>query len=101
MIERAGNHGQASARLLVKRPEAEIIVLEITQQGLHGTGEECLCRLVSRCEEVVVNSPRGPDEPVENVGGRGDDVLLEPEIAAIASERNAAFAYRSKEAREC
>src|ERR1700722_1057110 len=98
MIERACTHGQTSARLLVKRPEAEIIVLEITQQGLHGTGEECLCRLVSRREEVIVNSPRGPDEPVENVGGRGDDVLLEPEIAAIVSERKPAFASGNKEA---
>jgi len=88
VIERAGNHGQARAGLLVQRPESEVVAVKIVKQCLNGAREKMVYGLIFGRQKVIVHAPCGPDESVQNVRGRRDDVFLEPEIAALIGEGN-------------
>ena len=61
------------------------------QQRADPAGEEILSGGVFRGEKVIVDSPERPDESVEDVRGRGDDVFLEPEVAGFVGEGDAAL----------
>src|ERR1039458_9729438 len=86
MIEGAGHHLQARSRLLIKRPESQIVVSQIFQQSLHRPLEEILGSWISSRQKVVVHSPSRPDKAVQNMGRRRDDVLLEPEVTLLICE---------------
>src|SRR5690349_5583182 len=45
-----------------------------------------------RCQEEIMNAPKRPDESVQDVGGRMDDVLLNPDVAIEIREGHPAFA---------
>src|SRR5215469_11172947 len=97
MIEGARCHGYACARLLVERPEAQIIPLKVSQQRLYGPRKELARSRVPRGKKVVVDTPNCPDESVEYVSGRRDNIFLEPQIALFVGERDAAFVHRLEE----
>ena len=100
VIEGARDHGQARAGLLVERPEAEVEAIEIVKESSDSAQEEILRGAVFSGEEVIVDSPERPDESVQDVSGRRDDVFLEPEVAGFVGEGNAAIRDRMLKADE-
>src|ERR1700685_43853 len=100
MIERTRDHGQPRARLFVERPEAKVVAVKISQQCLNRACEEIMGRSFAGGEEIIVNAPCGPDESVQNVSRRRNDVLFEPEIALLVGEDNSACANGLEETSE-
>src|SRR5437764_7650025 len=95
MIESACNHWQPSAGLLVERPEAEIVAIEVMYQRSHAAREQFLNRRISGCERKIVDSPECPDEAIQNVRRRRDDVLFEPQVSRFIPKSNSAVRDRS------
>src|SRR5579859_3215294 len=91
VVKAAGDHGQARARLLVERPESEIVAIQIVQQGANAAGKKLMRGMVASCQEVVIDSPQSPDESVEDVCGRRHDVFLKPEVPGFVGEGYAAL----------
>jgi len=94
VVERARDHRQQSAGLFIERPEAEIVTIEVRAQGSHRLLEQISCRSISRRQKIVVDTPGSPDESIQNVRGRRDDVLLEPKNAFVVAERNSTIVRR-------
>ena len=46
-------------------------------------------------------SPHGPYEPIQDVGRRRDDILLDPEMSPLVSESDSTFGRGIGEAQEC
>ena len=93
VIERAGHHGQARAGLLVERPESEIVAVEIVQQGADGAGKSSLRGQGLAWSGNSRRRPRSPDESIQYVGGGRDDVFLEPQVAGLVGEGDAAVVH--------
>src|SRR5207248_9208572 len=75
----------------VERPESEIVTIEIVKQGTESAGEKVLRGFFVGGQEIVVYAPKSPDESVQNVRRRRDDVFLEPEVAGFVGESNTAI----------
>src|SRR6266853_2431985 len=86
MIERASHHLQPCSGLLVKRPESQIVPLQIFQQGLYRPAEKALRGWIGGRDEVVIYSPSRPDKTVQNMSGGRHDVFLEPEVTVLIGE---------------
>src|SRR6266576_2314511 len=89
MIEGTGNHLQARSRLLVERPETRVIKIEILRQGLCDLVEQYTGSRLVGGKKIVVNSPGGPNAPVENVRRGVDDVFFDPRVSLIVDEYHA------------
>lgn len=87
VIKRAGDHWQPGSRLLVERPEAQVVTIKIRDERFDRLLEQRLGLDRSSGEEVVIHSPSRPNEAVQNVGGRRNKILFEPEITVSVSER--------------
>src|SRR5579862_1257016 len=99
MIKRARNHRQARPRLLVERPESQVIAVEIVQQGSHSAGKQAVRSALFRRQKIVVDTPESPDKSIQNVSRGRNDVLLKPQIATFIDECNPTFAEGVFEAR--
>src|SRR5437879_6675155 len=86
MIEGASHHLQPGSGLLIKRPESQIVELQIFQQSLHRPMEKALRGWIGSRDKVVVYSPSRPDKAVQNMSGGRHDVFLEPEVTALIGE---------------
>jgi len=51
-------------------------------------------------QQEIVNPPKCPDESVQDVRGRGDNILLEPETATRIHVRDPALVDADQEASE-
>src|SRR5579872_636049 len=100
MIKRTRNHGQQSSGLFVQRPEAQVVTIDVGKESVDGMVEEVLRSLAPCGEEIVVNTPRSPDETVQNVGRRRDYVLLKPDIATFVGEGHSTLVSGLEEALE-
>ena len=100
VIEIAGDHRQARAGLLVEGPESEVIAGKVVEERSDSSVEQIACAGILRGEPVIVDSPECPDKSVEDVRGRGDEVLLEPEVSGFVGEGYASFGDRALEADE-
>jgi len=100
MIEGAGDHREARAGLLVERPESQVVAIEVVEHGANCARKEILRRGMLGSEEVVVDAPGRPDESIQDVRGRGDDVFLEPKVAGFIGEGDASSLNVVVEGRE-
>src|SRR5277367_882558 len=91
MIEGAGQHGESRSRFLVERPETSVVAMEIGAKRCNRECEQIPRRGVASRKRIVVNFPDRPEETIQNMRGRRDDVFLEPKIAALVGEADSAF----------
>src|ERR1051325_2371771 len=61
------------------------------QQGAHSTRKKLLYGRVASCQEVAMHSPQSPDDSVQDVRGRINDVFLKPEVPGFVGEGYAAL----------
>ncbi len=100
VIKGARDHGKAGARLLVQRPESKIVAIEIANQRLNSAQKEIMSRGIPRRENVIVDSPQSPDESIQNMGRRRNNVLLEPKISGGIGEGDTSVFDRLLKARK-
>src|SRR5580693_9814930 len=91
MVEGTRHHGKPSVGLLIERPETEVIAIEICAQGKCGLREQVSRDGAFRRQKIIVDAPCRPDESIKNVRRRGNNVFLEPKVAAFVGECNAAL----------
>ena len=94
VVKRACHHRQACAGLLVQRPKSEVKSIQVVEQCLHRSREKFASSVVAGTEKIVVDTPSRPDEPIQNMSGRRDDVFLEPEVAMLVGEATPPSATR-------
>src|SRR5579862_8323972 len=100
VIEVARDHGKAGARLLIQRPESKIVAIEIANQRSNAAQKEVMSRSIPRSENVIVDSPQGPYESVQDMGRRRNNVLLEPKMSVGIGEGNTSVFDRLLKARK-
>src|SRR5581483_3870634 len=91
VIKGACNHGQAGSGLFVERPETEIVAMQVLMQSIHRAREERSHHAVPCSKKKVVNTPRRPQETVQDMSRGRDDVLFKPDIPSLVGETDAAF----------
>src|SRR5436305_3600080 len=91
VIERTGHHLESRSRLLVQRPKSHVVRIQVAQKRAHGLLEKRLRGWITRGKKVVIHTPGGPDESVENMRRRRDDVLLEPQITPVIRKDHTAI----------
>src|SRR5579884_3374209 len=100
VIVGAGDHLQVGAGVLVEGPEAEVVALEIRHQSVHGAEENATGDFCPGSEEEIVDAPNRPHEPIQDVRGRGDDVLLKPQSTKLIEIAHPALLERVHESVE-
>jgi hypothetical protein len=90
MVKRAGDHRQTRARLLIKRPEAQVIAAQVLLQS-----PDCRCKQFpsftrSGRQKKIVHAPCCPDKSIQDVSWRRHNILLEPQVTLWISKGNPA-----------
>ena len=83
VIEGARHVGEGRAGDVVERPVAGVEVAKPIAQRAQRLLPSLPRSLAAGVEPVVVEPPGGPHHPVQDVGGRVDDHLLQPQISAL------------------
>src|SRR5208282_3936696 len=80
MIERAGQHFQPGSGLFIQRPVSGIESSQVLDQSLTPAIEDFLRRNIPARQPVVEYAPQGPNESIQNVGWRVDEILFDPQV---------------------
>ena len=80
MVERAGEHFEASSGLLIERPVASIKAREVVNERFDSAIENVFRRRSSARHPEIVNAPQRPDKTIQDVGRWIDEILFDPQV---------------------
>src|SRR5262245_46984015 len=91
MVKGAGDHFEAGGWFFIWRHKPHVISVDILWQSFNKLFEESPRCLISGGKKIVVDTPRSPDEPIENVRRWMNDVLLYPDVAQTIRKYHASL----------